>query len=606
MWSSAIRGGRLSPGQTGRLGRHGRSGRARTYAVTAAAAFLGLMALAPGAAASGSPQGPPAGPTTAPFTQCPAIGLDTSCEFLVDVTTTNPASDPLVLRDSSQNFYDGGDDVTVAVQNDSSAPLSSIHLGIKGSGADSFGFDGDGLCNPPTGPSPEGCPFGPPGDNETPFDYYGPDAEFTIDPETFDSGNVVFPIALQPGQYTYFSLEANPFGGVYVTAGTANNAIGSTLSDPANTEVLPSSTIALPAPANITDQATINGPNSAFATGTVTYRVYSDPGCTKEVSSSKVTITTEGIIPPSEPVGEKLPTNANYYWMVEYSGNEGEHPNSKSASYCGNEVMTFGTPPVTAGTVSTSLVASNGVSGAQITVPPSTAVHDTATVAGQPQSGRVTYYVFSDSTCTAQIKTPLGGGVASNGAFPPSANVTLPVGTYYFQAAYSGSAGVAGSRSPCGSEVLTVATPPPPPPPPVPNSGYTIQSIVGHPNGTVTITFVPAQSGEATLVVTVPTASIARASAVDAKAKRCKHGQIKIKGKCAPPTTVAGSTSANATAGVPLTLTVNLSSKIKALLKKGKTIHLTATLTYKSSLGGTPTVQTLQVTVKGKRAHHHK
>ncbi len=157
--------------------------------------------------------------------------------------------------------------------------------------------------------------------------------------------------------------------------------------------------------------------------------------------------------------------------------------------------------------------------------------------------------------------------------------------------------------------------PPPPPPPPIvppvvtpptPNSGYTIQSIVGNSNGTVTITFVPTQSGEATLVVTVPTASIASASAEAAKAKKCKKGQVKLKGKCLPSTTVTGKASANGTAGVPLKLTVYLSSKIKALLKQGKTVHLTATLTYKSSLGGIPTVKTYSVTVKGKRSHHHK
>jgi hypothetical protein len=43
--------------------------------------------------------------------------------------------------------------------------------------------------------------------------------------------------------------------------------------------------------------------------------------------------------------------------------------------------------------------------------------------------------------------------------------VTLPLGTYYFQAIYSGNGSVAPARSACGSEVLTVATPPPPPPP---------------------------------------------------------------------------------------------------------------------------------------------
>ncbi len=146
----------------------------------------------------------------------------------------------------------------------------------------------------------------------------------------------------------------------------------------------------------------------------------------------------------------------------------------------------------------------------------------------------------------------------------------------------------------------------PPAPPPTPNSGYTIGSIVSNSNGTVTITFVPIQSGEATLEVTVPTASIANTSAEAAKAKKCKKGQVKIKGKCLPSTTTAGKSSASGTAGVPLKLTVYLSSKIKAQLKKGKTVHLTATLTYKSSLGGTPTVTTYHVTVKGKRPHHHK
>jgi hypothetical protein len=151
--------------------------------------------------------------------------------------------------------------------------------------------------------------------------------------------------------------------------------------------------------------------------------------------------------------------------------------------------------------------------------------------------------------------------------------------------------------------------PPPalkPPPPPAPNSGYTIESIVSNSNGTVTITFVPTQSGEATLVVTVPTASIASASATTAKSKKCKHGQIKIKGKCLPSITSAGRTSASGTAGVPLKLTVNLSSKIKSLLKKGKTVHLTATLTYTSSLGGTPTTHTYSLTVKGHKPKHKK
>jgi len=151
--------------------------------------------------------------------------------------------------------------------------------------------------------------------------------------------------------------------------------------------------------------------------------------------------------------------------------------------------------------------------------------------------------------------------------------------------------------------VVPIAKPLPSSPPP--NSNYVIASIVVNSNGTITITLVPTQSGLATLVVTVPTASIAGNMASAAKSKHCKHGQVKIKGKCRPPTTVTGKVSAHGTASVPLKLTVTVSSKVRALLKKGKTVHLTATLTYTSSLGGTPTVKTLHLVAKGKKHKHH-
>src|SRR5258705_7054049 len=61
------------------------------------------------AGASGVAQGPPAGPTSPPFFQCPAIGLDTTCQFLVDVTNSGIT----VSQDASQHFYDGSDDATV-------------------------------------------------------------------------------------------------------------------------------------------------------------------------------------------------------------------------------------------------------------------------------------------------------------------------------------------------------------------------------------------------------------------------------------------------------------------------------------------------------------
>jgi hypothetical protein len=143
-------------------------------------------------------------------------------------------------------------------------------------------------------------------------------------------------------------------------------------------------------------------------------------------------------------------------------------------------------------------------------------------------------------------------------------------------------------------------------PKPTPNSSYKVQSIKANSNGTITITFVPVQGGTATLEVTVPTGTIARRLALAAKSKKCKKGQVKIKGKCRPKTTVSGKISATGVAGVPLTLTVKPSAKVTAALKKGRTVVLTATLTYKSSLGGTPSVTTYHFTIKPpKHKKHH-
>jgi hypothetical protein len=136
---------------------------------------------------------------------------------------------------------------------------------------------------------------------------------------------------------------------------------------------------------------------------------------------------------------------------------------------------------------------------------------------------------------------------------------------------------------------------------PAANSTYTVQSIHANADGTVTIVFVPAQAGTANVVVTVPTASIA--SNATAAKKRCKKGLVKIKGKCRPANTVSGRVTAKGTAGVPLKITIKPSSKVKRLLKKGKTVTLTATLTYTSTFGGKPTVRTFHVKVKGKRHH---
>src|SRR5437868_8343296 len=105
-------------------------------------------------------------PPTPPFSQCPAIGLNTSCEVLIVVNANGTAS---VLFDPSQGPYDGSDDSLVGVLNNSASSVGNIPIT---SGADVFGFDGDGICDDTIQPHPAGCPFGATG-------YEGPGTTFT-------------------------------------------------------------------------------------------------------------------------------------------------------------------------------------------------------------------------------------------------------------------------------------------------------------------------------------------------------------------------------------------------------------------------------------------
>jgi hypothetical protein len=145
-----------------------------------------------------------------------------------------------------------------------------------------------------------------------------------------------------------------------------------------------------------------------------------------------------------------------------------------------------------------------------------------------------------------------------------------------------------------GAQVTFVALPP--------NSTVTIQKVTVNPNGTVTITYTPSDPGVGTLTVEAPTASVAKKS----KAKKCKKGDIKLKGKCVPKNSVLGLVKGNGTPGVPLTLTVKPNAKATKALKKGHSLHVVATLSYQSAKGGAPSVHTYHLTLKGKKAKHKK
>jgi hypothetical protein len=166
------------------------------------AAAVALLGLASGTAAA-------ANPTTAPFTECPAIGAAPSCEILLSVNASRSIS---VLGDSSVGPYDGSDDTLVGIVNNSGSPVQAIV--VSGPNSDLGAFDGDGICTYATGGitgpgfSGDGYCTAQQLAGTDPGDYAGPDNTFTADPKSQDDVEVDFNgKGLAPGQSTYFSLE---------------------------------------------------------------------------------------------------------------------------------------------------------------------------------------------------------------------------------------------------------------------------------------------------------------------------------------------------------------------------------------------------------------
>ncbi|MGH9353005.1 MAG: hypothetical protein ACRD2G_12735, partial [Terriglobia bacterium] len=139
-----------------------------------------------------------------PFTECPAVGQDTSCGLLIVFNAGGSAS---IFADSSQGaFNPNGDDTLIGAVNSSGSTVASTTI----TGTDvvnalpAFFFDGGGLCG--FGIFPQPCspanPFDPTG-------YGGPGISFTNMSSDLTTGTVVFNNGngLADGQSAYFSLE---------------------------------------------------------------------------------------------------------------------------------------------------------------------------------------------------------------------------------------------------------------------------------------------------------------------------------------------------------------------------------------------------------------
>jgi hypothetical protein len=200
------------------------------------------------------------------------------------------------------------------------------------------------------------------------------------------------------------------------------------------------------------DTSAITGVDGFGApTGTVTYSLYRGDSCEGSVLQSSTTTIAEGAVPNSD-VTAPLFAGAQSY-LATYSGDA----NYGATSSCSSFDVAQATPTVP--NAVDDATSSAPWSGSEVTGATST---DTSTVSGAEgvtPIGTVTYDLYNGEGCTG---SPLQSDVEtlSGGLVPNSAtSEALPVGTYFYQANYSGDANYLGASSDCVSFSVGKGTP---------------------------------------------------------------------------------------------------------------------------------------------------
>ena len=200
------------------------------------------------------------------------------------------------------------------------------------------------------------------------------------------------------------------------------------------TGILTNATATVVVGGSISDTATLTA--GAGATGTITFKLYSDAGCLNQVLTGLSPVTVNG--PGDYNSGSYTTTLVGtYYWIASYSG---DATNEASTGACGDDNET---------SVVTKIV--SGISTSQSVIP-----NDSATVTGGG-SGDVRFRLYNNATCSGtalvdQTKTLAGGTAATT-------NTTVSVstdGTYSWLVEYAGDATHTNAISTCNTEHFAI------------------------------------------------------------------------------------------------------------------------------------------------------
>ncbi|HEX2753921.1 MAG TPA: hypothetical protein VHM48_00570, partial [Candidatus Limnocylindrales bacterium] len=201
----------------------------------------------------------------------------------------------------------------------------------------------------------------------------------------------------------------------------------------------------------IHDTATVSGGQNP--TGTVTFNLYGP----NDTSCGSAAIFTSGPIALSN--GSATSGNftttqvGTYRWRATYNGDVNNNPVTGACNAANENVVVSPASPA----ITTSL-SGDGRTGASITVPLGTPVHDSSTLSGATATagGTVHYQVFSDPQCLVLL-SDAGTKTVVNHIVPNSNDITfIHAGTYYWQADYSGDPNNNAASSACNLETVTV------------------------------------------------------------------------------------------------------------------------------------------------------
>ncbi len=236
------------------------------------------------------------------------------------------------------------------------------------------------------------------------------------------------------------STGGSSFQAVY--SGDANNNGASSSCEPLNVQkASPSITTTLSSTSiqvgqSVTDSASLA--NSFQASGSVTYTLFANSGCTPSGTTVSTVTVSNGAVPNSRAV--LFNNTGSYSFQSVYSG---DLNNNGAISSC--EALTVSPAGVT---ISTNLSTASIPVGGSIT--DSSTLQSETTTAG----GTVTYDDFANGNC-AGTGTAFSVAIVTNGVVPSSRSITFNnTGTFSLQAVYGGDANNNGAISSC--EPLTV------------------------------------------------------------------------------------------------------------------------------------------------------